>query len=183
LEKAGGKVYAQLAALAYRQTLAAHELAADVDGMPMLFQRELFERVHLDGGCAVSVGPFFLFFNPELLEAQLKPVLEYAALPRWKWPLRRTIWGRIRWRTDRCMGAVNGRRRPDAGGGERKPADPGVGDGEGAGELGVCAGVLAAVYEVAEYLRDKGLDPANQLSTDDFAGHLAHNAEFVDQGD
>jgi len=27
-----------------------------------------------------------LFFNPELIEAQLKPVLEYAALARWKWP-------------------------------------------------------------------------------------------------
>ncbi len=87
LEKAGGKDYAQLATLAYRQTLAAHGFAADIDGTPMLFPKENFSN-----GCISTVdvlypsAPFFLFFNPALLEAQLKPVLEYAALPRWKWP-------------------------------------------------------------------------------------------------
>jgi len=87
LERVGGKAYAQLGSLACRQTLAAHGFAADVDGTPMLFPKENFSN-----GCISTVdvlypsSPFFLFFNPALLEAQLKPVLEYSALARWKWP-------------------------------------------------------------------------------------------------
>ena len=83
----GGDDYAYLTSLVFRQTIAAHKLAADIDGTPMFFSKE-----NGSNGCIDTVdvtypsSPFFLLFNPALLQAQLDPVMRYAALPRWRFP-------------------------------------------------------------------------------------------------
>ena len=180
LEACGGRHYAELCSLAFRQCLAAHKLVADTDGRPLFFSKENFSN-----GCMGTVDvaypalPFYAHFNPALLEAVVRPVCEYAAGPRWRFPFAPLDLGRY----PKANGQVYG--GGETGEENQMPV-------EECGNMLImlavlvrCAGrgeLVEAHWELitqwAEYLAAKGYDPEQQLCTDDFAGHLAHNTNL-----
>jgi Domain of unknown function (DUF4965)/Domain of unknown function (DUF1793)/Domain of unknown function (DUF5127)/Domain of unknown function (DUF4964) len=181
LTKTAGQQYTWLCILAYRQSIAAHKLVADRNGDPMLFAKENFSNGDIS---TVDVmypsAPIFLFFNPRLLEAQVLPVLEYAAMPNhWHFPFAPHDLGQYP--------LANGQ---DYGGGEK--TEENQMPVEESGNLIILVDAIARteghddlaqrfwpqLTQWAEYLRQHGLDPENQLTTDDFAGHVAHNSNL-----
>lgn len=201
--RVGGADYARLCALAYRQSIAAHKLIADpTTGEVVFLSKECFSN-----GCIGTVDvsypsvPLYLLYNPELVKGMMRPVLAFARMPVWPYDFAPHDVGRYPYATGQVYGAMH------HGCGEGDvfppyylyPAGEDVYDLHCQMPVEECGNMLimAAAVTIADgsaefaaaygdlwekwvsYLLAFGADPGEQLCTDDFAGHLAHNVNLA----
>ena len=176
--RAGGEHYAELLELAWRQVLAAHKLVLDENGEILYISKECFSN-----GCAATVDvsypsmPLFLLFAPELVRGMMRPIFRYAADP-WPFDFAPHDAGQYP--------LLNG--QVYSGGTDPKSQMPVEECGNmllmmtavtvADGKLDFAREHLPVLKQWAGSLLTHGADPGEQLCTDDFAGHLAHNCNL-----
>ena len=170
---AGGKKYAEILSASYRHVIAAHKLFEDKDGNLLFFSKE-----NNSNGCVNTVdltypeAPLFLVYNPDLQKAMMTSIFDYSLSGRWTKPFAAHDLGTY----PIANGQVYGGDMPL----------------EEAGNMLTLAAMLVKIdgntsyvdkywdimREWTDYLVENGQDPSNQLCTDDFAGHWAHNCNL-----
>jgi hypothetical protein len=171
--KAGGVKYAEILSGSYRHVIAAHKLFKDYEGNLLFFSKE-----NNSNGCVNTVdltypsAPLFLLYNPDLQKGMMTSILNYSKSGRWTKPFAAHDLGTY----PIANGQVYGGDMPleEAGNILTLVAQIGLQEGNAS----YAAPYIDILRTWADYLAANGQDPANQLCTDDFAGHWAHNCNL-----